>query len=85
MYIDFNAAKATGRWTVAGVKGVGNDIQAVKFSVQEKQIANPTRQEDILTTLNDSVLDTAGYQKSARGRRISAHTAMNDALAKLSS
>ena len=79
-YIDYNSTKATGRWAWAGVKGVGNDIQAAKFHMQEKQVANPTRQQDIVDTLNDVVLDTAAYHKSSRARRIDAHTSMHDAI-----
>ena len=82
-YIDFNATKATGRWVLSGVKGVGNDIQAAKFHMQEKQVANPTRQDDIVASLNDNVLDTAAYQKSSRNRRIESHTSMVAAIDKL--
>ena len=84
-YIDFNAAKATGRWIVAGGRGIGNDIQAAKFAVQEKQVSNPKRQDELVHMLNDAVLDTASYQASARNRRIASHVSMTEALAKLNS
>ncbi len=82
-YIDFNAAKATGRWFMVGVKGVGNDIQAIKHDAQAKQVADPHRQDNIYNMLNEDVVDLDGYRKSARGRRMASHKLVTDAIAKI--
>ena len=84
-YIDFNAAKATGRWGLTGVKGVANDIQALKHNAQAKQVSEPERQEKIYQSLNENIIDLDTYRKNARGRRMESHKSLTDALAKLDS
>ncbi len=80
-YIDFNAAKATGRWAYVGVKGVANDISALKAEVAIKQVADPDRQDNIVKSINDNFIDTASYHEAATKRSLKAHTALKAKIA----
>lgn len=82
IYVDINAARATARWGVSGIRGVASEINSLKAEVKQKQVEDPNRQDHLVEMLNTNILDLGDYEARARGRSIKSHTELNALIAK---
>ena len=80
-YMFPSETKGTAKWSFTGLRGVAQDMRAVRDASIEKSVLDPDRVNTVVSTLNREVLDTSKYHKEATKRAMAARKSLEAKLA----
>jgi len=80
-YMFPSETKGTAKWSVTGLRGVAQDMRAVRDASIEKSVLDPNRVDTVVSALNRELIDTSKYHKEATTRAMAARTSLETKLA----